>query len=772
MRLGYLVIVACTAAACRFPSLPRLQGDATIADGLANQDVRPDAAQACCELTAIVPPIAHVGTDIILEGTFQPTLSVTFPGATAVEATLMGVHRARVTVPPAATAGDLYASANGFALGPMPFRTTSFAPGLGSFVELDHQADLGRTPPVLSSPRSLATTAVTSRYLYVVGGFSGATSVTTIDSATINADGTLGVFGILPGITLETARAGHSSVTIGNQIYVIGGEDVTNTPLSSVEATTIDENGSIATFHAVSAASLVTPRFGHASAVVGDYLYVIGGRGTTELATIERALINPDGTLATFATVADVALVNARDRATCQVIGDYLYVIGGEDHPGGTALSSVERAPIDTTTGALGPFVVLSGIGLGTGRAGTSSVVVDKMLFVIGGSNGGPLNTTETTTITGDGSITSFVPGAGLASARSDHATAIIGTSVYVFGGTATQTLSTVERAPLVTSPGFLPFSIDPDSSQSTSRDGACSVVLGRYLYDIGGNTVGANGALTSVERATIAPDDSIGAFSIVNDVALATPRSRAACAVIGGSLYVIGGENTGGQPLGDMERATINADGTIGSFSSVPMMLATARFGHRVVIAGDTLYGDTLYVLPGRISATQDTGAIEAFNIKTDGELVPFGPTGVAAMARDGYVAVVENNSVYLTGGFDGSGTATMVGEAATISAQAINAFTSGSSFAMARAYPAVCMVGNTVTVVGGTSGGSNPLADLEFAGAGAQFGPSPGASLVTGRYGAAGAFIGNNLYVIGGVSIGNGVSDDLGTIERITVK
>jgi hypothetical protein len=83
--------------------------------------------------------------------------------------------------------------------------------------------------------------------------------------------------------------------------------------------------------------------------VVGDYLYVFGGHnlnsGTgTQIASVERAKINSNGTLGAFATVNGINLATARQSPTTAVFGSSLYLFGGWD--GTKVLNSVERAPL------------------------------------------------------------------------------------------------------------------------------------------------------------------------------------------------------------------------------------------------------------------------------------------------------------------------------------------------------------------------------------------------------------------------------------------
>jgi hypothetical protein len=81
-------------------------------------------------------------------------------------------------------------------------------------------------------------------------------------------------------------------------------------------------------------------------------------------------------------------------------------------------------------------------------------------------------------------------------------------------------------------------------------------VVLGRWLYVIGGETTGdvIDGTF---ERAEIGDDGSLGPFELVPQVALAKPRIEFGTAVVGPWLYVFGGFD-GVTQLSTVERVRI----------------------------------------------------------------------------------------------------------------------------------------------------------------------------------------------------------------------
>ena len=89
-RLAWWVVLF-LAASCGgdHPQVPA-DGGAPPADALACPD---------CQVIAVEPSLARTGQTITLEGTFVEPVSVTFPGGVSQAATLLGAHRATVTVP-------------------------------------------------------------------------------------------------------------------------------------------------------------------------------------------------------------------------------------------------------------------------------------------------------------------------------------------------------------------------------------------------------------------------------------------------------------------------------------------------------------------------------------------------------------------------------------------------------------------------------------------------------------------------------------------------
>ncbi|HEX4462039.1 MAG TPA: hypothetical protein VIA18_28875, partial [Polyangia bacterium] len=388
--------------------------------------------------------------------------------------------------------------------------------------------------------------------------------------------------------------------------------------------------------------------------VVGDALYIVGGSDDGgPLGSVERASIDADGTLSSFATVAGVALTTARAAHTSVVAGNSLYIIGGDD---GVAMSSVERASLDAG-GALSGFGAVSGVTLATPRAQHATVVAGDSLYLIGGFNGGTLDSVERATIGADGALSSFVtvPGLVLAQARYGHSAAVIGSTLYVIGGSyGFPVLGSVEQTTIGADGSLSGFVTVPGVVLVTPRNGHTSVVVGDALYVLGGSDATGT-AIDSVERATINADGSLSTFATVAGGALASARDGHSSAVIGDSLFVAGGLDTGGNLVTALERATINTDGSLSSFATVASVdLATPRYLQSSVVAGSSLY-----IVGGSQGAGEILDSVEQANISTaDGSLSGFTlvPGSTLVTSRQNHSNVVLGNMLYVLGGWNGA--------------------------------------------------------------------------------------------------------------------
>lgn len=537
---------------------------------------------------------------------------------------------------------------------------------------------------------------VVGNSLFVIGGTSNGGIIDSIERCTINADGTLDSFSGLNDTKLAIARTGHTGMIIGNAVYIFGGTGNDGMKLGSIERASVLPNGNLSPFEVVPSTALVAPRADHTTALIGNAVYVIGGElaNGAPAGTLERAVVRPDGSLDEFRTMVQAKLAEPRSGHASIVLGETLYVLGGKNAI--EVVDAVERAPI-SSDGMIGSFSNTPGISLAVARAGHGLAVIGNYLYVIGGSNAnGPMHEIERASVNADSALGSFSRSrAALIQPRNHHTLTAIGDFVYVIGQSAGANM--VERA-LVKADGEVDsFAIVTGITLTTRRDQHATAIIQDSIYVIGG---GGGGRFSSIERAVVNRDGSIGSFSTVSS-SLNEPRIGHASVVLGGFLYVIGGFG-GSVPsrLTSLERATINVDGTLGPFLIVPgVALNTARNFFSVVATDRYLY------VIGGLAGDGQTSEVERATIGADGSIGPFSPASGLAYGRGAHASAVVGNALYILGGLGAEGHLNSVERAIINADGSLGEFNVLSTITVvdARARHAAATVADSLYLIGG---------------------------------------------------------------------
>jgi N-acetylneuraminic acid mutarotase len=656
-----------------------------------------------CQLLSLLPPVANTGDTLTLEGTFNSDAVVQFPGGVSQAATLLGPHRATVKVPATATNGALTVSTGMSTAGPLAFHRAPFTVGLGPWSPQYPQASYARQMPTLVTARTQQTSVQAGGFVYVIGGLTGSVAheIGSIERSLVDADGTLSGF-TDTGVSLMTARAGHASVVLGGSVYVIGGASASGSFFASIERVPINMDGSLAS-PVDAGVALGTARRGHAAVVVGNQLYVIGGAdGSTGkyLASIEHATINGDGTLGPFAD-AGVKLSVARSDHAAVVVGNILYVIGGVG-AGAIDLDSIEQASINAD-GTLGAFTKLSLNKLNAARDGISARVLGGSLYVLGGSG---VTNVESAAINADGSLAMFAnSGVALTTARHSASFELVGNTLHAIGGDNGAPLGSCEQATIDLSSGIGTFTAIPSENLSIGRYYHTAAVIGRYLYVFGGTIGGGfpGTPLGSVERATIQDDGSLSSFADAG-TALVTARFQHTTAVAGNHVYVVGGRGSGGF-LPSVESATIGPDGSLSAFTAVPgATLMQPRDAHASVILGNYLYA--IGGNKGDSGTTDWLSSVERATLNPDGSASAFTNLSTTLPSLRGYeTPLVLNGFVYSLGGYTGSLASAEVDRAPFDSTGALTASFANAGFSLSnggRFGQAGAVVGTSVALIG----------------------------------------------------------------------
>ncbi len=614
-------------------------------------------------LFAVWPEVTEIGKTVFLEGAaFADPLVVQFPGGVTATATLLSSSRASVVVPTGAGRGDLRVSAATQTSNPVPFRATSFALGLGGF-QLDHeQGPHGRQTTRLTEGLHRFGVVNTGRYVYLVGGRSSASRKVT-QRALINSDGTLDRFEA-GGVSLGTARENAALVRIGDRVYVLGGFNDADGDLASIEQATIQPDGTLGAFSPVSSV-LTTPRASLAACVVGSYLYVSGGGSNT----IERCPINPDRSLGTCSSVGNLPGPAPFFRHAMWALRNTLYLAGA-----GT--TTVLTAPI-LANGDLGT-VEEAAISLGR-KAGDGAIfVLGDAAYSLGGIDDvGTHGAVQRSTISpATQQLQSFVQVTAntinlqLAQKRYGGRAVLVDNYVYLIGGYDSGSLDVHEHATINASGQLDPF-VATGTSTTADHDAGRIAIVGDQLYIVAGETA-ASVATKTIEQATIGSDGSVGAFQ-TSAASLVVARRNHAMVRAGVYLYVIGGYD-GSNTLRSIERALLDGNG-LGAFEKLEennvtgrRALQSPRSSMAAVVAGKYLY-----ILGGNSPSSSPTDVIEQAELDANGDLVT--DFSVAASTkltylRAGNAAVRIGNELYVTGGFDTLGESVKIVERITTAA------------------------------------------------------------------------------------------------------
>lgn len=314
------------------------------------------------------------------------------------------------------------------------------------------------------------------------------------------------------------------------------------------------------------AAPFSTPRRALSAVASTTHLYAVGGiddRGHY-VREIEFAPIKKDGAPENWQKTA--ALIEGRFYLASVIVGQYLFVLGGGIGAVGDdnlPTASVERARI-RNDGSLGPFETVASMQLP--RRGLKAVAVGNRIYAIGGYSGVFLKSTEYTTVKADGTLSPWVLEPQQSHLdRYIHSASYLNGRIYLLGGhvqnSSQISYGDVESAQVSPLGPLSPWEIEP-SKLLTPRFIAASFALDDKLYMLGGHNGGAR--LNSVEFARVFRNGRVGNWSLTSP--LNTPRSAAATAVSGQTVYVLGGMGNS-NALNSVEFATTSKSGQLGHF-------------------------------------------------------------------------------------------------------------------------------------------------------------------------------------------------------------
>jgi hypothetical protein len=242
------------------------------------------------------------------------------------------------------------------------------------------------------------------------------------------------------------------------------------------------------------------------------------------------------------------------------------------------------------------------------------SVIHNGKLYVMGGNTGmGDIDKMYYATLTGPGTVSSFTTCTatlphGATPTQADFAyierkVLSYNGRIYIVGGNNNSTDPERNQVTVITpdasgdiqASGIVVSNVTGNPIDRLEASAVVNPATGK-LYVIGGRIGSVSQSLVDV--AQINADGSVGPFTTAGT--LAAPTAFAGAVLYNGKIYVVGGYTTTG--IATVQQATVNADGTLGAFTTGAALPQARTDGGLVV------YQNKLYYAGGCVSGNADT--------------------------------------------------------------------------------------------------------------------------------------------------------------------
>ena len=473
---------------------------------------------------------------------------------------------------------------------------------------------VGRTSPytsvsTMNRVHSSHETIACYGYIYAIAGIDNAgTTLSAVDYAAINANGSLGTWAETTSYPLATNNAA-SPFCANGRIYTFSGNTASLGNENRVYYATPAADGSISSWIQSGTTPIAVSH--NDSAVYNNYVYIIGGRQhvagimqSTVLSSVYYAPINDDGTLGSWQSTT--SLTTGRWRHAAIAYAGHIYVLGGmaTTSTADPTLSSVERATLNSN-GTVSAWDVDSSDS-SFSRADISAFAYNGMICMSGGvtyPDATITNLVRCGFLDTDRNLTSWSTNQALATARQNHSFIESNGYIYAVGGwNGTERTAEVISARIhYGGYGSLTnYTVDTGGNFANARKLHGSVAYNGYLYVVGGCINSSCGTSTTqttniISYAPINADGSIGTWSNTSTTFTGN-RMRPLVFAYNNRMYVMGGRNyeATGQDRDDIRYASINADGNItGSWTldNTDLPGGTGHFGASIAQFRDTIY-------------------------------------------------------------------------------------------------------------------------------------------------------------------------------------
>jgi hypothetical protein len=278
----------------------------------------------------------------------------------------------------------------------------------------------------LAQAVSEAASLVTKNYMYILGGYSVNSAFNTIQRASFDNDGNLSSTWSNVG-SLPTALSEMGYIATKGRFYLLGGWNNSNTT-STVYSAPINTDGTLGSFRTET--PLPSPMVFSCAFVIKNKLYAAGGyNNNVYLNTVYQATINTDGTLSSWTTLPNFPIGFRYGKPL--LIKGRIYIFGAYDGNN----SNIYYATYDSN-GNIGTWTNVSQMPGNT--YGSVVICTDNYVFSISGysaSSGSYTSSSYRVPISADGSIGTWTQISNAPTDMVNSQSAIAGNKIYFIGG-------------------------------------------------------------------------------------------------------------------------------------------------------------------------------------------------------------------------------------------------------------------------------------------------------------------------------------------------